>query len=88
MTLEQLIYEVRLVIRQQNLFDDDKLDDRLIKHWIHNQRALWIRNEMNKQRTVDEQIIQTLGCIPLEVADRSSCPSFLTSFKASSLKSK
>src|SRR3972149_1389636 len=80
MTLEQLIYEVRLVIRQQNLFDDDKLDDRLIKHWIHNQRALWIRNEMNKQRTVDEQIIQTLGCIPLEVADRSSCPSFLTSF--------
>lgn len=80
MTLQELVYEFRLVIRQLNLYDDDKLDDRLIKHWIHNQRSLWIRNEMNKPRSVDEQIIQTLGCIPLEVADRSACPAQLTTY--------
>jgi hypothetical protein len=76
MTLNQLTYELRLIIRQLNLYDDDKLDDRLLKHWIHNQRALWIRNEMNKPRSVDEQIIQTLPCIALEIADRSGTPSY------------
>lgn len=80
MTLNELTYELRLMIRQLNLYDDDKLDDRLLKHWIHNQRALWIRQEMNKPRSVDEQIIQTLGCIALEVADRSACPVYLTGY--------
>lgn len=80
MTLAELIYELRGIIRRENLFDDDRLDDRLLKHWVHNQRALWVRNEMNKPRSTDEQIIQTLGCIPLEVADRTSCPEFLTGY--------
>jgi len=80
MTLQEHVYEFRLIVRQLNLYDDDKLDDRLIKNWLHNQRALWIRNEMNKPRSVDEQIIQTLGAVPLEIADRSSHPSFLTGY--------
>jgi hypothetical protein len=79
-TFRQYIYEVRLRVRQLNLYDDDKLDDRLIKFWINNERSLWIRNEMNKPRSVDEQIIQTLGCCRLEVADRSSCPTGLTGY--------
>lgn len=80
MNINQGVYELRSVIRRQNLYDDDRLDDRLLKFWINNQRALWIRNEMNKPRSIDEQIIQTLGCVPLEVADRSSCPSFTTGY--------
>jgi hypothetical protein len=79
-TFDKYIYEARLRIRQLNLYDDDKLDDRLIKDWIKNQRSLWIRNEMNKPRSVDEQIIQTLGCVALEVADRTSCPTGLTGY--------
>jgi len=80
MTHQDAVNELRLVIRQQNLYDDDQLDDRLLKDWVNNQRALWLRNEMNKQRNVDEQVIQTLGCEPLEVADRTSCPSYLTGY--------
>lgn len=80
MTQEKAINELRLVIRQQNLYDDDQLDDRLLKDWVNNQRALWLRNEMNKPRSVDEQIIQTLGCVPLEVADKTSCPAYLTGY--------
>ena len=80
MTLNQAIYELRDIIRRNNLFDDDRLDDRLLKHWVHNQRALWIRNDINKNRSIDEQVIQTLGCVALEVADRSSCPSFTTGY--------
>jgi hypothetical protein len=79
-TFRHYIDEVRLRIRRLNLYDDDKLDDRLIKFWINNQRSLWLRNEMNKPRTVDEQIIQTLGCVQLEVADRSRVPNRLTGY--------
>jgi hypothetical protein len=79
-TFRHYIDETRLRIRRLNLYDDDKLDDRLIKFWINNQRSLWLRNEMNKPRSVDEQIIQTLGCVQLEVADRSSCPSGLIGY--------
>ena len=80
MTLQQAYNQLRLDIRRQKLYDDDQLDDRLMKDWIKDQRALWLRNEMNKPRSVDEQIIQTLGCVPLEVADKSSCPSYLTDY--------
>jgi len=80
MTINEAIYDLRSIIRRNNLSDDDRLDDRLLKHWLHNQRALWIRNEINKNKTIDQQISQTLGCVDLEVADRSSCPSFLTDY--------
>ncbi len=80
MVLAEYIYELRLIIRRENLYDDDRLDDRLLKHWIHNQRSLWLRNEMNKPRSVDEQIIQSLGAVALEVADRSTSLSYLTGY--------
>jgi hypothetical protein len=80
MTKQQTINELRLVIRQQNLYDDDQLDDRLIGDWVINERSVWIRNEANKNRSIDEQIIQTLGCVPLEVADRTSCPAYITGY--------
>lgn len=80
MTFNEGIYELKEDIRRHNLFDDDRLDERLLKKWMNDQRELWIRNEVNKGRTIDEQIIQTLGCIPLEVADRSACPSITTGY--------
>jgi hypothetical protein len=78
-TFKHYINEVRLRIRQLNLYDDDKLDDRLIKFWINNQRSLWLRNDMNKPHDVDESIIQPL-VDKLEVADRSLVPVYLTGY--------
>ena len=85
MTLKEIISELRLKIRANKLYDDDSIDDRLLKHWVNNQRALWIRNEVNKNRTIDDQIIQS-ACLELEVTDRGDYNSYTTS--ASVLKSK
>jgi len=85
MNLNEIIYQLRLDIRKQELFDDDELSNRMIKKWVHDQRALWIRNEVNKNHTIDDQIIQP-ACMELEVADRSECPSKVTG--VSVLKSK
>ena len=72
MTLNQLIYEVRSVIRRNNLFDDDKLENRLIKHFIENNRALWLKQSMDKGRIAFTKSEQNI-CMPLEVVDRSAC---------------
>ncbi len=85
MTLHEIIYQLKLDIRKQKLFDDDELDNRMIKHWVHTQRALWLRNEVNKAYSIDDQVIQQ-ACMELEVTDRSDCPSKVTG--VSVLKSK
>ncbi len=71
-TLNQLVYDLLEIIRP-NLSDDDSFDKRQIAFWIKNQRALWLRNELNKNRTVDPNIVQDLGCIELELADKADC---------------
>lgn len=71
-TLNQLAYDLLELVRP-NIADDEAIDLRQVKFWIHNQRALWLRNELNRFRTIDDNIIQDLGCVELEVADRSTC---------------
>jgi len=41
--------------------------------FINEQRALWLRNEYNKNRSVDPYVIQTLDCMELELVDPIQC---------------
>jgi len=67
-TLIELISELELEI-SPNVSDDSVLDRRLLAHWIHKQRALWLRNELNKPyRTIDYGITQQI-LLDIEVAD-------------------
>jgi hypothetical protein len=52
--------------------DDTSLDKRLIKDVINQERANWIRKEHNKNRSIDDNIIQDLGCVELESVNRQS----------------
>lgn len=74
-TLNKLTYDLLELIRG-NITDDDELDLRQIEYWIHNQRALWLKNEMNRFRSIDDDLVQDLGCVELEMADASSCTDF------------
>ena len=67
LTLRRLVYDVWELIRD-NIVDDDSIDERQIAEWIHQQRAIWVSNELNKGR-YDESYIQDLGAIELEVID-------------------
>jgi hypothetical protein len=70
-TLNELAYDLLGIVRPQ-LSDDSDIDLRQIKFWIHNQRALFIRNELNRSRTIDPDIVQTI-CAELEEVDASDC---------------
>ncbi len=72
MTLDEISYRILEKLRPNPSSDDD-IDLRLIESEIHSQRALSIRNEYNKNRTIDPFIIQDLGCVEMGIVDRAEC---------------
>lgn len=70
-TLNEIAYDILSIMRPQGS-DDSDLEISQIKFWIKNQRALLVRNEVNKNRTIDADILQTV-CSDLEEVDSSIC---------------
>lgn len=79
-TLREMTYQVIEGIRAE-IVDDDVLDERLIEDLIHGQRALWIRNELNKDRYIPRVLIQEFNCLPLVKADAAECCDFTSDCK-------
>lgn len=71
-TLNEIAYRILNKIRPY-LSDDENLDIREIKSEVHKQRALWIRNELNKNRTFDDTIVQDLKCVDVIPVDIAEC---------------
>ena len=76
LTLDAMAYDLWLTIRSGRIVDDDDIDLRLIKFWIRNSRAVWIKNELSKNRPIPQRFIQDIndGCVSLERADINLCP--------------
>tara|TARA_R110002074_G_scaffold351931_1_gene523136 strand:- start:126 stop:824 length:699 start_codon:yes stop_codon:yes gene_type:complete len=70
-TLNEIAYDLLTIVRPQ-ISDDSDIEIEQIKFWIKNQRSLWLRNEFNKNRTIDSDLIQTV-CADLEEVDASDC---------------
>lgn len=78
-TLGKLIYDLHLTARDGRIIDDDDLDQRQIKYWVTNQRAIWVRNELSKNRAIPTKFIQNVetngsNYVNLEWVDASLVP--------------
>lgn len=71
-TLNEISYSILEKLRP-NLSKDDDIDIRLVEAEIHKKRARFLRNELNRNRTIDPFIIQDLGCVEMEIVDRAEC---------------
>lgn len=80
MTLNKRTDQIIEAVRPE-IHDDDILDRRYIKDLIHQQRAVWARNSMNKERDIPEQLIQSLGCVPIQKASVAECCDFASGCK-------
>ena len=57
--------------------DDNVSNEQLI--WLFNQyRAKLIREDLEKKRTIDPQLVQNLGCVEVECVDASECCDILS----------
>lgn len=72
-TLNKLVSDLHLIARGGQIADDDPIELEQIKDWVHDQRALWLRNELNKSRSIDDNIVQDLGCVEMERVDAAQC---------------
>lgn len=72
-TLNQLAYNVLSSIKP-HLSDDESISIEKIKFDIIAERAALIKMDLNKNRSIDDNIITYLDCVELIDTDRSSCP--------------
>lgn len=79
-SLNELTYQVIEGVRN-DIVDDDVIDTRLIHDIIHGQRALWVRNELNKDRYISDVLIQRLNCVPISLVDAAECCDFSSDCK-------
>lgn len=70
MNLNELIDQIYESLQISS--DDTSVDRRLIEAFINEERALWIRREHNKNRSIDDNLIQDLGCVELELVEPTS----------------
>lgn len=66
MTLNQLIDNVRLIARNNNIAESDHLSKAQIEKWIISYRALLIKQDIDKGRDINELYLTTLGPIHLD----------------------
>ena len=76
MTLAELTYELRMLLRNNKLSDDDQFSDRLIEKLIVSQRALFAKNQLSKRTYNPSKLVQDLGCVKIEVVDAAACCGF------------
>ncbi len=64
MTLNEISYDLLETVRgTTRLSDDDSLSLELLQYWVINSRAKLIRDDLNKGRSLSENIVQTIPCI-------------------------
>lgn len=80
MTENEIVFSILDKVKPY-LSDDTELSPRQVSFDIAKQRALLIRNELNKHRTIDPDIIQDLGCVELEAVDPAECCDITTGCK-------
>jgi len=73
-TKNHLIYDLMNMVRGGKLSDDELFSERQISFWIDTTRATLIRQDINKNRSINPDIVQSLGCVPVTIVDDSECP--------------
>ena len=72
-TLNKLVYDIKNILRSGVTSDDDNISNRNVEFWIHNTRAQLIRQDLNKGRSLSDNIVQSLGCVNVTQVDASLC---------------
>jgi len=77
-TLTEIAYDLQNIARGGVISDDELMSMDQFKFWIHNTRAMLIRQDLSKRRTISDNIKQVLNCVKMEKVDASLCCSITT----------
>jgi hypothetical protein len=77
MTLNQYIYDIKGLLRNHNLVDEDLLTDRMVEFWIVAQRYMWTKRRDRAFIDSDHSLTQTIITDVISI-DRSFNPSIIS----------
>jgi hypothetical protein len=72
-TKKQIIYDIRNLAKGGGVTDDDRLSYRQVGDWVDQYRALLIRQDLEKKRSLSPFLVQDLGCVDMIVVDTAEC---------------
>lgn len=76
-TRDQIIYDILNVVRAGQVSNTEPISSEQIGFWIDNTRVKLIKQDLDKRRSINSDIIQTL-CVDLEQTDATTCPCTVT----------
>lgn len=65
-TLSNIIDDILLIARNNNISESEHLSRYQIEMWVHQYRALLIKQDIDKGRDINPMYVQTIRCIHLE----------------------
>ena len=72
-TIKEIVYDIKNLIRGGIQSDDEVISDRQIEFQIDSLRAQYIRQDVNKRRSISDNIKQIIPCLTMEVVPASVC---------------
>jgi hypothetical protein len=73
MTLDEMVYAIWEETRGGKISDDDTISQELLEEMIVTYRADLIRKDQGKGRSLSDNIMQTLSCVPVIQVDATEC---------------
>lgn len=70
-SLNSIVQDIMLTYRDNNLSESENLSRIQVELWIHQYRALLIKQDLDKGREVNPDYVQTIG--PLHISKVSNC---------------
>lgn len=74
---QHLVFDIMNIVRGGLMANSEAISENQVSFWWDNTRALFIRRDLNKKRSINPDLIQHL-CIDIVIADASDCPCIIT----------
>jgi hypothetical protein len=71
--IKEIVYDIKNLIRGGIQSDDELISDRQIEFQINSLRAQYIRQDINKRRSISANIKQLIHCMDLETVSGDTC---------------
>jgi len=72
-TIKEIIYDIKNIIRGGLQSDDEIISDRQVEFQINSLRAQFIRQDVNKRRSISDNIKQVIHALEVEPVSGTTC---------------
>jgi len=72
-TIKEIVYDIKNIIRGGIQSDDEIISDRQVEFQINSLRAQFIRQDVNKRRSISDNIKQVIHCLEVKTVSGTTC---------------